>query len=72
MDMNEKEKLKILLEHWIEHNREHGGEFREWADKAKGFGEAVVEGHMLDGAQYMVKASECLLKASEELKKGQA
>lgn len=71
MDRNEVEKLKILLEHWIEHNREHGGEFREWADKAKDIGEAVVEKDMLDAAEYMDKASESLLKALGELKKAE-
>jgi hypothetical protein len=25
--------LKSLLAYWLEHNREHGAEFREWADK---------------------------------------
>jgi len=71
MDRNEVEKLKILLEHWIEHNREHGGEFREWADKAKDIREAAVEKDMLDAAQYMDKASESLLRALEELKKAE-
>ena len=26
-------RLHILLDYWIEHNREHEQEFREWADK---------------------------------------
>lgn len=69
MDKSEIEKLKILLDHWIEHNKEHGDEFREWAQKAKDFGEAVVQEDMLDAAQYMDKASESLLRALEELSK---
>ncbi len=31
--MNNLEKLRILLPHWIEHNQGHGKEFLQWADK---------------------------------------
>ncbi|MBI2832596.1 MAG: hypothetical protein HYX79_10115 [Chloroflexi bacterium] len=34
MDKNEKAKLKTLLNYWLEHNKEHGDEFKEWADRA--------------------------------------
>jgi post-segregation antitoxin (ccd killing protein) len=33
--MSECEKLKHLLEHWIEHNREHVAKYEEWAEKIK-------------------------------------
>jgi len=29
MSNTEREKIKILLNHWIEHNKEHSQEFRE-------------------------------------------
>ncbi len=32
--MNETEKLRVLIPHWIEHNDEHADEFREWAARA--------------------------------------
>jgi hypothetical protein len=32
--VEETEKLRVLLPHWIEHNGEHAGEFREWAQRA--------------------------------------
>jgi hypothetical protein len=32
--MDEIEKLRVLLPHWIEHNAEHAGEFRDWAERA--------------------------------------
>lgn len=41
MSEQEKEKLKVLLDHWIEHNKEHADEFREWAEKAKNLSEQV-------------------------------
>ena len=72
MENSEMEKLKILLDHWIEHNKEHGEEFREWAEKAGDLGEATVQEEMLGAAQYMDKASESLLKALEELNKAKS
>ena len=72
MENSEMEKLKILLDHWIEHNKEHGEEFREWAEKARALGEAAVHEDMLDAARYMDKASESLRKALEELNKAKS
>jgi predicted RNA-binding protein len=40
-------KLRILLNHWVQHNKEHSQEFREWAEKVKGFREIEVEGKKL-------------------------
>lgn len=30
--MNNLEKLRVLLPHWLEHNASHGLEFAHWAD----------------------------------------
>lgn len=32
--MNELEKLKMLLQHWMEHNNGHVQLYRDWAEKA--------------------------------------
>ena len=32
--MNEVEKLRVLIPHWIEHNDEHAEEYRRWAEEA--------------------------------------
>jgi len=68
MDEVERGKLKTLLNYWIEHNREHAQEFREWAEKAKSFGQATVHGDIMQAAQQMDKANEFLLTALERLK----
>lgn len=34
--MNDVEKLKHLISHWLEHNAAHAGTYREWAEKMKG------------------------------------
>ncbi|NOQ46684.1 MAG: hypothetical protein GQ559_08455 [Desulfobulbaceae bacterium] len=31
--MNDLEKLRVMLPHWIEHNSGHGEEFAGWAEK---------------------------------------
>ncbi|MFA4915249.1 MAG: hypothetical protein WC560_01080 [Syntrophales bacterium] len=36
--MNELEKLKVLLPHWMEHNSEHAESYREWAEKTSSLG----------------------------------
>ena len=36
--MDELGKLKILLHHWLEHNNDHAGVYRDWAEKASALG----------------------------------
>jgi len=67
MGSDERAKLKTLLNYWIEHNKEHSQEFREWAGKAKGFGEAEAYKEMLQAARDMDVASESLLQALRRL-----
>jgi hypothetical protein len=40
--VDELEKLKILLHHWIEHNNEHAEIYRDWAKKAMILGNEEV------------------------------
>jgi len=70
MDITEKEKLKVLLNHWIEHNIEHAQEFTEWAKKAKSVGQAAVHDEIMQAVQDMKSVNEHLLKAIEKLKEG--
>ncbi|MDD4860442.1 MAG: hypothetical protein PHR56_09640 [Dehalococcoidales bacterium] len=63
----EREKLKILLAHWVEHNNEHSDEFREWADKAKTLGETEVGGLMRQAAEEMDRSRGYLAKALKKL-----
>ena len=32
--MEEKRRLSVVIEHWIEHNQSHMGEYKKWAQKA--------------------------------------
>jgi hypothetical protein len=42
--MTELEKLKHLLEHWIEHNDAHVKTYMEWAEKLESLGEKDLAG----------------------------
>jgi hypothetical protein len=58
-------KLKTLLSYWIEHNHEHGQEFREWADRVAGPGDIAKD--LRQAAEEMDKASRFLSQAREKL-----
>ncbi|MFC1984312.1 hypothetical protein ACFLVO_04820 [Chloroflexota bacterium] len=63
MSNDEKTKLKTMLYYWIEHNKEHSQEFREWAEKARSFGEVTAGEEILQAAEDMDKASKFLSQA---------
>jgi len=67
MDSDERTKLRALLNYWVEHNREHSQEFKEWADKAKVLGEVEVAEEILQAAQEMDKASGLLSRSLKRL-----
>jgi anaerobic ribonucleoside-triphosphate reductase len=65
---NIQEKLKILLDYWIEHNSEHEKEFRDWADKvASSYTE--VANQLQKAATKMAAVSDELMKAKQALPK---
>jgi hypothetical protein len=59
--------LKSLLAYWLEHNQEHGVEFREWADKVTMDQKEVAE-RLRQAADKMAEVDECLKKAQKLLK----
>ena len=67
--MNE-EKLRLmkLVEHWVEHNDDHGNRFSEEAIKAEKMGLKEVADEMRKAAEASVKVSGNLLKAMILLK----
>jgi len=67
MGNDDKAKLRTLLNYWMEHNKEHSHEFREWADKAKVLGEAEVSEEILAAVQEMDKSNESLSRALKRL-----
>jgi hypothetical protein len=60
--MNEVEKLRVLIPHWIEHNEEHAGEFQRWADQVD---EVAVD--IRAAANAMTVVNELLAEALDKL-----
>ena len=60
--MNEQDKLRVLIPHWIEHNGEHASEFRQWAERA---GEAA--GDIQEAAEAMSRVNQSLKVALQKL-----
>ena len=60
--MKETDKLRVLLPHWIEHNGEHAGEFRGWADRA-----GPAQDTLLDAARLLEEANARLREALEQV-----
>ena len=64
------ERLRILLDYWIEHNREHEQEFRDWADKAASLSGEVAQ-QLKEAATKMAEANSDLMKAQQSLAGGE-
>ena len=60
--MEEKDKLRILIPHWIAHNKEHASEFRDWATQTD-----AAAADILAAADAIVLANESLSSALEKL-----
>jgi len=60
--VNETDKLRMLLPHWIEHNKKHADEFRRWAEKA-----GSAQSDILDAADRLEAATDILARALDEL-----
>jgi rubrerythrin len=62
------DKLKVLLDYWIEHNSEHEQEFRDWADKVASSSTEVAQ-QLQKAATKMAAVSDELMKAKQALSK---
>ena len=67
MSISEKDKLKTLLSYWVEHNEEHSGEFKEWAEKARELGEAEVASEIMQAVENIDRVSEILTTTLKRL-----
>lgn len=60
--MTETEKLRMLIPHWLEHNEEHAGEYRRWAEEA---GPASAD--ILAAVEALKQVNQALAAALEKL-----
>jgi hypothetical protein len=60
--MNEDQKLRVLIPHWVKHNQEHAQEFLRFIDTT---GSAAVD--LREAAEYMDLVNQALTAALEKL-----
>ena len=65
--MNNMDKARALLPHWIEHNSEHAAEFLNWADKVRAAGHKDVAEDIALAAKQLDQVNETLAAALETL-----
>lgn len=63
----EQETLKVLLEHWVEHNESHEKGFKEWVEKAKLMGKVQTAEFIQKAIDFMEKADEMLIEAKKNM-----
>jgi carboxypeptidase C (cathepsin A) len=61
--MNELERLKKLLHHWIEHNDEHAEAYLEWSKKASSLGKKELSNRLEKISVEAKKLNELFIKA---------
>ena len=69
MEKGIREKLEIILKHWMEHNREHASEYEKWSQKAKEEGLEDVSAAIERAIEVMQESNGNLFEALELLKK---
>ena len=65
--MNDIEKLRALLPHWMEHNEDHAGEFEGWAARASAAGHQKAAQQIRLAAEAMTQSNEALQLALADL-----
>jgi len=65
--MDQKRKLSIVIEHWIEHNESHRGEYEKWAEAAGELGLDSVRAEIEEAIGKISQANQHLTKAKKQL-----
>jgi len=63
----EEKTLKLLLNHWVEHNKSHEEGFKDWVEKSKQMGRAETSDAIKKAIEFMEKADEMLLEAQKHI-----
>jgi hypothetical protein len=66
-DMSTKEKLAVLLAHWVDHNDSHKDNYYSWAKKAKQAGLDTIAAHLKQAGDLSEQVTQQLKQASEHL-----
>ncbi|MBI4698464.1 MAG: hypothetical protein HY758_06015 [Nitrospirae bacterium] len=65
--MNELDKLKHLIEHWMEHNEDHVKTYAEWALKAESMGKKELSAVLREIAEDNKKLEALFKKALKNI-----
>jgi len=65
--MDPKKKLSVVIEHWIEHNDSHMGEYKKWAQTASELGLGSVKAEIEEAIEKISQANQHLAKAEKIL-----
>jgi len=61
--MNDIDKLRVMLPHWIEHNIGHGHEFSKWAELLEKGGRSDIAALLKKAESYFMEADTALKEA---------
>jgi hypothetical protein len=65
--MDDREKLPIIIKHWIEHNESHLEEHHQWAQKAGELGLAGVKAKITEAMEAITQSNSLFKEALKEL-----
>jgi hypothetical protein len=65
--MNNVEKLRIMLQHWIEHNKGHMDEFEKWRGVMRHEGQEAVANRLEQTVALMTSVNEQLHQALHDM-----
>jgi hypothetical protein len=65
--MEQKKKLSVVIEHWIEHNESHKGEYKKWAQTAGDLGLDSVKAEIEEAMGKISQSNQHLAKALNTL-----
>jgi t-SNARE complex subunit (syntaxin) len=61
--MDQKKKLSVVIEHWMEHNESHKGEYKRWAQTAGELGLDSVKAEIEEAMERISQSNQHLEKA---------
>jgi t-SNARE complex subunit (syntaxin) len=61
--MDQKKKLSVVIEHWIEHNESHKDEYKRWAQTAGELGLDSVKTEIEEAVEKLTQSNQHLEKA---------
>jgi len=65
--MEEKKKLSVVIEHWVEHNQSHMDDYKKWAQKASTLNLRAVQTEIEEAIGKLSLVNQHLEKAMKAL-----